>query len=114
MHMKFFTLTAVCVLIFGLMIVLGGITTIPGTVQEREYNGHQGKSKEIRETRDQSNPGATSPGFSEIDPRGNRAPVIACETAKETSFFQNRHIRILGMLFILGWIIVSVRLISAD
>jgi hypothetical protein len=110
MSMKFFTLCSLCVLVFCMLLALSGTTDLPG---ESEF-------------------GSSLTLVSPIPPPGDEAadpihpPIYRIQDWSETrssgtsgmeaihEIIRNREVRILGVLFIAGWIFLSFKLLSTD
>lgn len=107
--MKIFTLSAVCVLVYGLLIALSGTTSFPGSSDERNDVIHQ----QVASLFDSTLAVSVSPKVEDWDGTG---PVVedGREGGQGGFLGKNKVIRLLGIMFILVWIYLSVRLLSAD
>jgi hypothetical protein len=112
MSMKIFTLSAVCVLVYGLMIALSGTTGFPEySVGRTDFN--PGEHRQVATAYDTALPPSVTPALQDwgkpekqlrAEDTGNEHPVGS----------KNKPIRLFGILFIVVWIFVSVRLLSTD
>jgi hypothetical protein len=109
MSMKFFTLSAVCMLIFCMLLALSGTTDFPG--------GHP-------EIASRSGLVSPPPVSSQLEKGEARASVHSPPARPEPqgntesgmgttgSVARHGHLLLLGAVFIVGWILLSFRLLS--
>ncbi len=114
MSMKIFTLSAVCVLVYGLMIALSGTTSFQGYTDESDFV----RSEDRREV--------VSAAYRSAEPAAVNSPTIqnwnrsvgeyGLTDGQSPNGIQagSRLIRLFGVVFILVWIWVSVKLLSLD
>jgi len=112
MSMKIFTLSAVTVLVYGLMIALSGTSNFPSYSERRTPPAEEEGNQRFAALWD----GSLSSGDPPVqDWDGPRDKSEAPGSYKGTeSQAQNRPVRWIGIMFILVWIFVSVRLLSTD
>ncbi len=113
MSMKIFTLSAVCVLVYGLMIALSGTTSFPGYSEERDVPGPAEGHQQVAVMIDGSIHGPGAPSIQDLNRYGAEAEEMDRQEGSETQS-KNRPIRLFGVMFILVWIYVSVKLLSTD
>jgi hypothetical protein len=109
MSMKYFTLSAVCMLIFCMLLSLSGTTDFPG--------GHPeiaSRSGLVSPPAVPSQPGngegiaSGHPLPARPEPRGN----TESGTGTMGGVARHGHLLLLGAVFIVGWILLSFRLLS--
>jgi hypothetical protein len=109
MSMKFFTLSAVCMLIFCMLLALSGTTDFPGDhseiasrsglVSPPPVPSHPGKGEAMASV----HPLPVRP-----DPPGNTESCMGTRGGAA----RHGHLLLLGAVFIVGWILLSFRLLS--
>ena len=107
MSMKFFTLSAVCMLIFCMLLALSGTTDFPGG--HPEIASRSGLVSPV-----QSQPAEVEAMVS-VDPLPARPePQSNTESGMGTTggVARHGHLLVLGAVFIVGWILLSFRLLS--
>ncbi len=109
--MKFFTVTAVCVLVFCLLLALSGTTDL--SQQNAAPPSSAGLSASAPDTAAgqavaRPAPRRPLPEWSEE----SRALPSGLAALREIS--RNRQIRLIGLFFIAGWIFLSFKLLSTD
>lgn len=109
--MKFFTATAVCVLVFCLLLALSGTTDLPPqSATSQSSTSLSSPSPEITTGPAVAGP-ATARRLTEWTEE-NRSLPSGLAALREIS--RNRQIRLIGLFFIAGWIFLSFKLLSAD
>jgi len=106
--MKIFTLSAICVLVYGLLVALSGITSFPGYSSERDELTRQ----QVTSLFDAPVAVSVSPAAQEWE--AARAALDGADEDAGGRQGKDTMVRLLGVMFILVWIYVSVRLLSAD
>ena len=114
MPMKYFTLSAICVLIYCLLLVLSGI---PGAYEEQSRTVSKlqmGSPKSLPTPADSSRyaPAAISPA----DPAKGLTDWMGAELEQKKAGdgTYGRQVRTIGLLFILGWVFISFKLLTLD
>ena len=108
MSMKFFTLSAVCMLIFCMLLALSGTTDFPG--------GHPeiaSRSGLVSSSPSQPGPAEAKASVCPLPARPD--PQSETETGMGTTgggVARHGHLLLLGAVFIIGWILLSFRLFS--
>jgi hypothetical protein len=110
MSMRYFTLSAVCMLIFCMLLALSGTTDFPGS--------HSGFVSP-------SGAAATAPGLGQLGKQEAMASVVplpedeglfaGTDGSKETKGGNdagNRPLLFLGIVLVAGWVLLSFRLLS--
>jgi len=111
MSMKFFTATAVCVLVFCLLLALSGTTDLPPqNAPSPSFTSPSTPSHEATTASGVARPTAAR-RLTEWTEE-NRSLPSGLATLREIS--RNRQIRLIGLFFIAGWIFLSFKLLSAD
>jgi hypothetical protein len=118
MSMKIFTLSAVCVLVYSLMIALSGTTGFPGYSEERIFprpdDGNQQQVAAVfNHDLSGSGSGSALPSIQDWNRSNKEFRRTDFEEGEETNGI-NRPIRLFGIMFILVWILVSVKLLFLD
>lgn len=110
MSMKFFTLSAVCVLVFCMLLALSGTADLSG-------QSELASSLSLTSSR----PQLDEAGRASVHPRAPRISDWSETYSPLTSgmaiireITQNRLIRLVGVLFLIGWIFLSFKLLSTD
>jgi len=109
MSMKFFTLSAVCMLIFCMLLALSGTTDFPGAHPEIAS-----RSGLVSPPPVPSQP-AQGEGMASVHPLPARPePQGNAESGMGTTggVTHHGHLLLLGAVFISGWILLSFRLLS--
>ena len=112
--MKLFTLSAVCVLIYGLMIALSGITNFSPINQEKEFLKRPAQVNTGEVYRDIDNPVSKPPAVQDWNHNKKENRSGDEGSLKERLFSGNKVVRIIGILFILGWIALSIKLLASE
>ena len=112
MSMKFFTLSAVCVLVYCFMMVLTGITDLGQEDLKPVTKLSLGNRKTVELSKD--TPGATAvlasgDLASSLEEWGTPGPEDKTDGGRDYA----RQIRSFGILFILGWVFISFKLLSS-
>ncbi len=114
MSMKIFTLSAVCVLVYGLMIALSGTTSFPGYTEERSFLSPEERREVVTAAYRADEPAVMgSPSIQDWNRSVNEYGLTNAGST-EIAETDGRPIRLFGIIFILVWIWVSVRLLSLD
>ena len=109
MSMRYFTLSAVCMLIFCMLLALSGTTDFPG--------GHPGMASQpghVSAPPVSSQPGS-EPAMASVCLLSERVEASAgaeLDGAAEAAAGRQSRLLILGAGFILGWILLSFKLLS--
>jgi len=112
--MKLFTLSAVCVLVFGLMIALNGTTRFTGHSEQEPLLALEEANPLVSSVWDTApGTGRAYPRILDWDDPGERSHTPG-PAQKHEAGTRARPVPLVGILFILLWIFVSVRLLSAD
>jgi hypothetical protein len=113
MSMKIFTLSAVCVLIYTLMISLSGVTSLPGYGEKHAISEPEKGPLESASLVASSRTDLPQPRIQNAYPPSERGESQAGVQGK--GFGIGTHpIRWAGIVFLLLWVFVSVRLLSTD
>lgn len=115
MSMKIFTLSALCVLVFGLMIALSGITDDPGLTERRTAPADLQEGDRLLASL-WDPPQSAGTAYEEVrDWDGHTERSTAPASARpNTGGTADRPIRLVGLVFIVLWVFVSVKLLSAE
>jgi len=116
MSMKAFTLSAICVLVYCFMMVLTGITDLAqessGTLNKLSL----GNRKTAPEINNGQSPGvSTTPGASRDLPTFRddwKEAGVDEGRSEDNGRDYARRVRAFGILFVLGWVFVSFKLLS--
>lgn len=109
--MKFFTATAVCVLVFCLLLALSGTSDLPQQSPPSPSPAHLSASS----SDPAAGPAVARPTAHRRLPEWteeHRPLPSGLVAVREIS--RNRQIRLIGLLFIAGWIFLSFKLLSTD
>jgi len=112
--MKIFTLSAVCVLVYGLLIALSGTTSLPGSLDERAFLTPEDRQAAVTAAYRAGDPLPVATASIQDWNRPARAARASDSQSAEALEAGSRPIRLFGILFILVWIWVSVKLLSLD
>ncbi|MEW6443133.1 MAG: hypothetical protein AB1640_19520 [bacterium] len=108
MSTKFFTLSAVCVLVLCMLLSLSGTTDFPESGTSASDVVAPGPASQ-----EQPSGGAPAPKYRIQEwPEGQNPGSSGMEAIQEIS--HSRQLRLLGLLFIVGWIVLSFKLLSLD
>ena len=110
MSMKFFTLSALCVLLFCMLLALSGTTDLPG---QREF-GSGLNPVAPKPPMGNQDPGTTPPRFQRVQDwsETRSSGTSGIEAIHEIS--KSPEVRLIGLFFIVGWIFLSFKLLSTD
>lgn len=109
--MKFFTVTAVCVLVFCMLLALSGTTDLP------EQNPPSPSSAELLSSSADATAGPTvarPPTHRPLAEWSQDSRALPSGLAALREISRNRQIRLIGLFFIAGWIFLSFKLLSTD
>jgi len=114
MSMKFFTLSAVCVLIYCLLLALSGI---PGVYEEQSHvvaKLRMGNQESLSAPADP--PRFTAAAVSSIDPAKGLSDWVGAgpDQRDEGNGDYGRQVRTIGLLFIVGWVFISFKLLTLE
>ena len=114
MSMKFFTLSAICVLVYCLLLALSGVSGL----NEAELDGWEklrlGNQRSLAvDPKNSSIETATSKSESPVQLLDEWKGVNA-ETRKANDRNYGRQVRTFGILFILGWVVISFKLLDGE
>lgn len=109
MSMKYFTLSAVCTLVFCMLIALSGTTDFPEDRAEwiRAY-----RTTNATKIHGSDAPGAPPAARALMD-WSEQGDVVQEGVGGVGDADQGRQVKLFGVLFILGWVFLSVRLLSS-
>ena len=109
MSMKYFTLSALCMLIFCMLLALSGTTDFPG--EHPEIGSQSGLVSPARLTGQPANGEAIASAHPlpvRPEPRGSTEGG----TGTMGGVARHGHLLLLGAVFIVAWILLSFRLLS--
>ncbi len=123
MSMKYFTLSAICVLAFGMLLALSGATDLaPGYQQQKTVLTDPGSS--YRPSHDKPTP-AVNAELPLTPPRSNVATTVLPSWKKahvrdKATFMgivkrisSSARLKAVGLLFVVGWVLLSVKTLSS-
>lgn len=106
--MRYFTLSAVCMLVFCMLLALSGTTDFPGIHHESVPSSYAVSlaSGLTENTQGQA-------GVSAVSPAGDSRPFAGPNPGKEEQgMASNRPLLLLGFLLVAAWVFISFRLFS--
>ena len=109
MSMKYFTLSAVCMLIFCMLLALSGTTDLPGG-----HSGAVSHSGIAHPTHDRNSPGKGQ-ALASVYRLAEDSEPQAEKDHRATIMVgagRSRPLFLLGVVFIAGWVLLSFRLFS--
>ena len=111
MSMKFFTLSAVCMLIFCMLLALSGTTDFPGDHPEMvsRFGSVSPPTVPSQQEKGQAMASAYCPPVG-----SDRQAETESSRVTKGGIARNHHLFLLGGLFIVGWILWSFKLFSKD
>lgn len=107
MPTKYFTLSAVCMLVFCMLLALSGTTDFPG--------GHPGivpPSALVSPAPGLDRPGTGEAVASFLPVAGAQQATVQGSAPAAEGKGQNRPLFLFGVVFLLGWVLLSFRLFS--
>ncbi len=111
MSMKYFTLSALCVLVFCMLLALSGTTDIPDKDSKTPApHQHDPLNPFIRNLGD--SPSHAHQLQDWFEPKNHPSPILAgLETLD--GMIQSRALRLMGALLIVGWVLASYKILTS-
>jgi hypothetical protein len=111
MSMRYFTLSAVCMLVFSMLLALSGTTDFPGARQEA------GSPSGSAFTAPDLDPPATGESMATVvplpeDSKPQAAETVSAGDAVNGGWAHNRPLLFLGALFVAAWVLLSFKLFA--